>query len=243
MSVFTIDKVLLKNCIVSQLVRKFFSCLWNPKVHYCGHKSPLLDPVLSHLNPVHTLYLTHVYININIITHLLLHLRNALFLWGLTNSMLSSSYKEGSRHSADQEIPHHLRSLGFHYRFYNILISWGFPTEILYAFLVFPILATCSTLLIRLDLIILIVFCEECKLWSFASPSWWYLVFLSPDVLLKSFILKYHPSVWVLRFLRRWCFKSWSSGEPRRPQLESSVCVLPSQWESKFQIHIKCRLN
>jgi len=53
--------------IVTHLVKKFPSILWNNKVHYCVQNSLLLVPVLSQANPVHNLTIHFFKLSFNII--------------------------------------------------------------------------------------------------------------------------------------------------------------------------------
>jgi hypothetical protein len=72
------------NCAATQ---ELPNILWNPKVHHRVHKSLPLVPILSHIDPVHTIlsYLRSIFI---LSTHLRLGLPSGLFPSGFPTNIL-----------------------------------------------------------------------------------------------------------------------------------------------------------
>jgi hypothetical protein len=65
------------------------SISWNPKFHYrVHHNSPLLVPILSQINPVHTHAFYSFQIHFNIILHICLGLPGGLFSSGFPSKAL-----------------------------------------------------------------------------------------------------------------------------------------------------------
>jgi hypothetical protein len=73
------------NCAATQ---ELPSILWNPKVHYHVHKSPPLVPILSQIDPIHTIpsYLCKSIVTLS--THLRLTLPSGLFPSGFPTNIL-----------------------------------------------------------------------------------------------------------------------------------------------------------
>jgi hypothetical protein len=49
-SLHSIRRVFLEKLAIANFWSINYLLLWNPNVHYCGHKSPTLDPMLSQMN-------------------------------------------------------------------------------------------------------------------------------------------------------------------------------------------------
>jgi hypothetical protein len=78
----------LRSCQLRSHSRNNPSILWNPKVHYLVHKSPPTVPILSQINPIHTIphYLSEIHFNI--VAQLRLGLHSGLFPSGFPTNIL-----------------------------------------------------------------------------------------------------------------------------------------------------------
>jgi hypothetical protein len=80
-------RTLFEKLIVTQLIKNILLSLWNPKVHYRVHESPLLEPILSQPNPIRPID-HYLRFSLMLSSHLRLGLSSGLSLSGLPTKTL-----------------------------------------------------------------------------------------------------------------------------------------------------------
>jgi hypothetical protein len=112
------------------------SILWNPKVHYRVRKSPLLVPIVSQIDPVHTILSYLFKIHFNIVPHLRLGLPSGLLPSGFPANVLYAfdwlrAGRPRGRNSSPDRVKNFLHSVqtgsGVHPTSYPMSTGGSFP--------------------------------------------------------------------------------------------------------------------